>query len=322
MRRLVLLAFVVLGLAPGTWVRTHGPYPVEVGRVLKITRLAAPARDIGRLRFLAAWQLESPNAQFGGYSALVSLGDGRLLAASDRGRILILDRLETPHPTAVLDYFGGEEIEIKRRADIEALTRDPQTGRIWAAYEDSNQIARIETVAGGGLSDVRPPMMSRWRANSGPEAMVRLADGRFLVLAERGHRWSSESSPGLLFPDDPVSGAAPIGFRFVRPSGYSPTDAVQLPSGEVLILLRTVDWLLPLRFSAKLAVADPATIQAGGEWRARVVADIARPLPSDNFEGLAIEPEPGGGAVLWVISDDNLAPAQRTLLLKLHWPGA
>lgn len=319
MRRLILVGVVALGLAPGTWVRTPGPFPVEVGRMLKITRLATPAQEIGELRLLAAWQLESPNSQFGGYSALVSLRGGRLMAASDRGRVLVLTGLETSRPAAVLDYFGDRDIGDKKHADIEAMTRDPASQRIWVAYEGSNQIERLEP----GLARprrVRPVAMARWRDNSGPEAMVRLVDGRFIVLAERGHGWFGETSPGVSFAGDPVEGARPISFRFLRPDGYSPTDMVQLPDGKVMILLRAVDWLWPVRFSAKLAVADPAEIEAGGEWRSRVVAELATPLPSDNFEGLAIEPAADGSAVLWIISDDNTAPAQRTLLLKLRWP--
>jgi hypothetical protein len=319
MRRLIFVGVVALGLAPGTWVRTQGPLPVEVGRVLKITRLSAPARDIGELRFLAAWELESPNEQFGGYSALVSLGSGHLLAASDRGRLLVLTGLETPRSRAVLDYFGGRDTADKRLVDIEAMTRDPRSGRIWVAYEGSNQIERLESDL--ELPSVAAPaMMAGWHVNSGPESLVRLADGRFVVLAERGDDWFSAGSPGLVFAGDPVEGAQPNGFRFTRPSGYSPTDMVQLPNGKVMILLRALDWPLPVRFSAKLAVADPDEIEAGGEWHARVVADLVAPLPSDNFEGLAIEPAVQGGAVLWVISDDNMAPAQRTLLLKLYWP--
>ena len=39
----------------------------------------------------------------------------------------------------------------------------------------------------------------------------------------------------------------------------------------------------------------------------------------DNYEGLAVAPGPDGALVLWLISDDNKATFQRTLLLKLLW---
>ena len=49
------------------------------------------------------------------------------------------------------------------------------------------------------------------------------------------------------------------------------------------------------------------------------LARIDTPFPSDNYEGLAVVDEGGGSWSLWLISDDNFASYQRTLLLKLHW---
>ena len=66
-------------------------------------------------------------------------------------------------------------------------------------------------------------------------------------------------------------------------------------------------------------IADPAAIRAGEPWQAERLADLAEPLPTDNYEGLAVEPDGSGGAVLWLISDDNQMVLQRTLLLKLRW---
>jgi hypothetical protein len=67
-----------------------------------------------------------------------------------------------------------------------------------------------------------------------------------------------------------------------------------------------------------LAVADPADIAAGKDWPWRKLADLAGPVPRDNYEGLAIAPD-ADGVTLWVISDDNFARFQRTLLIELHW---
>jgi hypothetical protein len=93
----------------------------------------------------------------------------------------------------------------------------------------------------------------------------------------------------------------------------------QLPDGRVLILLRKVDWGIPPAFSGKLMIADPSTIRQGERWRAEPVAELEEPLPTDNYEGLAVDSDERGGVVLWLISDDNRARFQRTLLLKLLW---
>ena len=160
--------------------------------------------------------------------------------------------------------------------------------------------------------------MRGWPGNAGPEAMARLADGRFIVLSEDPPRWFGRARAGLLFSDDPVEGAEAVEFEFRAPEGYAPSDLALLPDGRVLILARRVEWGLPPGFSNKLLVADPAEVRAGKPWPWRELADLSA-LPSDNYEGLAIEAAMGGAVTLWLISDDNHATFQRTLLAKLAW---
>lgn len=317
-RRLALLLIVIAGLLP-VWVRWPKPTePASQPQVLSMTPLRLPAADLGELRALGAWRLQSPNSQFGSYSALVALDDGMLLAASDSGRRLRFTPPGRRGPGPKFDYFAAPEFGAKLTADIEALTRDPVTGRVWAAFEYGNRIERFGR-AFELEGSVRPVAMRRWRSNSGPEAMVRLADGRFVVLAEANPRWFAADVPAVLFAGDPVDGAKAIAFRYRPPAGFRPVDMALLPSGKVLILLREVLWGVPPRFAGKLVLAEPAAIRAGGTWRGEVIADLRAPLPSDNFEGLAVEPAPGGGVTLWLISDDNNVTFQDTLLLKLEW---
>jgi hypothetical protein len=285
---------------------------------LRVTALRLPLVDLGPLRAVGAWQLQSPNRHFGSYSAIVPLGDGRLLAAADTGKRLHFTAPGRAGPGPRFDFFADVDFADKAAYDIESLTRDPATGTIWAGYEHNNQIARFDAqLRSTGL--VRPSAMDGWRSNSGPESMTRLSDGRFIVLAETDTGWLGSDGPGLLFPGDPVEGAVPVKFRFRPPRGYNPCDMAALPDGRVLILLREVVWGLPPSFAGKLMIADPATIRAGEEWRAETLADLRPPLPMDNYEGLAVEPMPGGGLTLWLISDDNNALFQRTLLLELAW---
>ena len=318
MRRLVPLTIVALGLAPGTWVRTPQAVFTDERPILSATLLPLPNLGRGDLRVAGAWVLSSGNRHFGGYSALAVLPDGSLLAVSDRGRRLRFTPPGRPGRLVDFAYLGPERPAAKAGADSEALTVDPASGRLWVAYENRNRIVRYDA----GFrpeGSVRPAAMRDWPSNSGPEAIVRLADRRFVVLAEGSPRSSDEDSPALLFPSDPVQGAVPVRFRFRPPDGYRPVDAAQLPDGRVMILLRQVHWALPPRFTGKLMIADPAAIRAGERWRAAPLADLAEPLPTDNYEGLAVEPGEDGGVILWLISDDNKSAFQRTLLLKLVW---
>lgn len=317
MRRLVVLLLVMLGLAPGTWWRSPAP-AVDVEQSVAVTPLAVADVDLGPFELAGAWELRSPNSHFGSYSALIALGDGTLLAGSDRGRMMRFAPPGQPARPPWLGYFAGRRLPNKKQMDLEALTRDPATGALWAAFEVDNRIERHDPAFRAKVS-VRPDAMRDWRPWFGAEAMGRLDDGRFIVLAEGAADWFGSEMPGLLFPSDPASGSRPTRFSFVPPDGFRPVDLAQLPDGRVLILLRRAGWAVPPAFSGRLMVADPATIRAGEPWRAERVADLAPPLPTDNYEGLAVEADGRGGAVLWLISDDNEMTLQRTLLLKLVW---
>lgn len=318
MRKLALLLVVILGLAPGTWLRSPRP-PADERQILRFAALPVPAVDLGPLEPVGAWALDSPNDAFGSYSALAALGDGSLLAASDKGSMMHFAPPGVQPSTVTIGYFGQDGSRPKWQLDIESMTRDPVSGRVWQGFEGDNRIERTD--AGfGARSTVRPAAMRGWPSNSGPEAMVRLADGRFVVIAEGTRRWFDTRGPALLFPADPVTGAEPVVFRFDPPAGYRAVDMAQIADGRVLILLRKVVWGLPPGFGGKLVVADPAAIRAGAPWPIELLADLAAPLPSDNYEGLAVEPDGSGGTTLWLISDDNDSLFQRTLLLKLRWP--
>ncbi len=318
MRRLILLALVAPGLAPGTWLRTVPP-PPDRAQVLNIAPLETERRRVGETELLGAWRLTSPNSGFGSYSALLPLVDGRFLAGSDRGA-----RLEFSAPGAVapappeFGRVGGDEGRPKELVDLEAITRDPATGRIWTAWESSNSIVRMEADF-SRKTKVEPGAMRDWPSNSGPESLVRLADGRFIVLAEGAPRWFSDTYPALLFPSDPVEGAEPDEFRFAAPEGYRPVDMVQLRDGRVLVLLRRLILDLPPGFATKIVVADPADIAVGESWHGREIAELANDALTENYEGLAIESAADGAVILWLISDDNGGQFQRTLLLKLRW---
>jgi len=318
MRRLFLLLIVVIGLAP-VWIRSPKPSEFnDESPILRVTAVTVPPVDLGPVRAVGAWQLKSTNRHFGSYSALVPMGDGTLMAAADSGNRLRFTPPGRTGPGPSFEFFADVDFGEKAAYDIESLTRDPRTGRIWAGYEHKNQIERYNPqLRPTGVA--RPAAMHNWRSNAGPESLARLGDGRFIVLAETGPDWFDEETPGLLFPGDPVDGQAPLEFRFRAPGGFDPCDMAALPDGRVLILLRRIVWGLPPRFAGKLMIADPATIRPGELWRAETLADLAAPLPMDNYEGLAIEPMADGGLTLWLISDDNNALYQRTLLLKLLW---
>lgn len=324
--RLALILLLAAALLPLSWLRdVIVPNHEQVLHIAPLP-VAAPGpvnAARGEVAVEGIWHLTSPHSQFGGYSALLALG-GSLRAFSDRGGRLTFPRPEVPqggqadepqpHILAEMQLFSpvhrGPPIEGEWLLDIESATRDPATGVHWLGYEGIHAIRRYDA-ASKETGLVLPPQMQDWPSNGGAEAMVRLADGRFLILPENNHN-------ALLFDRDPVEDSAATEFRFTPPPGYYPTAVDQLPDGRVLVLLRALDWAIP-PFSARLVVADPAQIRAGAELAWQPLAMLDDLIPRDNYEGMAIEAQDDGSVIIWIVSDDNFSILQRTLLVRLRW---
>ena len=313
--RLALLALTALALAPGTFVRTTPP-PLDLTSPVVFKRLRTGSLEVGPLTLDSAWELTSKHAYFGGWSAMIDRGDNTFLLASDAGRLMVLPRPDQSARQPRLMSLVDEESLDKRRSDAESLARD-DNGTVWLGLEQANAIVRL----GPDMREerrVRPPAMREWETNSGAESMVRLADGRFIVVAEGQN--SGGKQEGLLFAADPTLGRTPVRFTFRGIDGYRPSDAALLPDGRILFVLRRIVFEWPPRFGVRLVVADPKDIRAGGVLQSALLADIAPPIPTDNFEGATVTVEPNGDWAVWLISDDNFFRLQRTLLLKFDWP--
>ena len=308
--RAALLAGLVLGLAPGTWLRTE----ISSARSTQIQIIPIayePSRNWpAGLTIEGAWQLESPDIMFGGYSAMIIGDEGRAIAFSDRGDSLTFTLPGYGHFAPVMGEVAFDDAVRARHRDIEAATRDRASGTFWLAYEQSNTIGRFRH---GPLSIpqiVRPKPMRNWSSNSGPESLVRLADGRFMVLAERNRT-------GLLFARDPIEPGKVEGFKASYPAEFRPTDAVQLPDGQILVLLRKVGVALP-PFRSRLMIADLPQANADSRWEPHLFAQLDGPLPHENYEAMAVQRE-SDTVIIWLMSDDNLSAFQTTLLIKVRW---
>lgn len=323
MRRLCSLILAV-ALLPAIWLRDPVA-PLNDDQAIAFVPVPLPAlnaqrANLGPFRLEGIWEITSRNSHFGGLSGLVALGDGRLLSVSDQGRWLSFSPPGAPPSPTRIAWTRGGRLPFKSDYDAEAVTRDPATGRIWIAWETTNSISRHDPDM-RLRSEVRPGLMRDWGRNGGPEALVRLRDGRFVVLREAfSGRFEIVRHQALVFPGDPIVHRQARAFSFSGPARFSPTDMAQMPDGRVLVLMRRLVWPLPYRFAGHIALADPAEIRPGGEWPARSVARLSSGLPVDNFEGIAIEPGApgqGGRLTVWLLADDNNAASQRSLLWKL-----
>lgn len=279
---------------------------------------SAGTTRVGRLTYLGGLHLTSSDRAFGGYSSLITDGT-RFELLSDGGLWFAfqLDAALRPSRPRFGALPGGPGTGWRKLdRDSEAQAIDPATGRMWVAFERANAIWRYTPGFGAIDGVVRPPAMRRWSRNSGPETMVRLRSGAFVVVGEGD--WSRRLGgwTGLYFPGDPVAGARPFRFALAAPPGYKAVDAAELPDGDLLVLLRRAT--LAEGFASKLVRVRRAAIMSDARVEGEEIATLAAPLVHDNFEGIAVTRE-GVATIVWLVSDDNNAPLlQRTLLLKFR----
>jgi hypothetical protein len=288
-----------------------------VGGTIQITSARVEKPDIVTsppLAFIRAWELASGHNAFGGISGLTKNRDG-FLALSDIGA-LVRFRItadERVRGGSIMPLPKGCLPDMREASrDTESLTQDPATGQIWIGFESRNAICRTNHEGTEALAVYAPPDMEKWRNVRGPESMIRLHDGRFLIIAEEPPQ-GGDFSPALLFDRDPTDPAARrLHLRYQPPAGFHPTDAVELPDGRLLVLNRRFS--LPFRFASQITIVDPPTQNSDIILKGPIVATMESPGLNDNFEALALS-QNGGRTFLWVMSDDNYIPLQRTYLL-------
>lgn len=276
-------------------------------------------RRAGALGFLGGWVLTSEQPSFGGISALHAR-HGQFLAITDAGAVIRFrlgaDGVPTDALFSVLPAGPGRG-QGKSDRDAESMAMDSRSGAIWIGFEGHNAIWRYAADLGRAVAHAEPAAMKSWPRNGGPEAMTRLADGRFIVFGEASG--SKGTTEALLFAADPAKpGTKPLRFFYRPPKGYVPTDAGLLPDGKLLVLNRHFSLLHGV--AATLTLVDPEAIARDTIVEGRFLARLAPPLTVDNMEALAIERE-AGRTILWLASDDNFSPLQRTLLLKFALDG-
>lgn len=312
-RRLIAALAVALLCAPSTWLRSAvdaaPPQDITVTQVAAASSVAAPGAPGWRLA--GVWHYQADGLRFGGFSAMLALDPGRLRAFTDRGFRMTFTEPDLPQPDGGMNRQQVSPGWQDDLTDSESATRDPVSGDYWVGYEQVHAIQRSTNASNPSrvrdLADVID-----WPSNRGIEAMVRLDNGRFVIVPEAG-------KTGVIFAQDPVEGGQPATFRLRKPvKGYVATDLAQLPDGRLLVLMRrltlspAVGWP---PFSALLAIGEPPA--AGGTFAPAVTLRLDDVLPRENYEALAVRPRSDGRVDVWVMSDDNFSIGQRTLLAKL-----
>jgi hypothetical protein len=303
MRRLLSLLAPLLLLAAAGCARADGPVAVEA-------RPVAAGQRLGSLELLAALELTSRDRRLGGLSGLL-VEDARLTAVSDRGELWTasLDRDARGTLTAARAW-RVERATSDPSADLEALARRPD-GTLIATAESPPRLLGV-----GGPAPAEAAAFAAAFAslplNEGVEALAILADGGILAIAE-----APSARPGRHLAAI-FRGGAVTRLAYRPAAGFKPTGADRI--GDVLLVLeRRLSLLGGLEGRIVAVDLASARLEPGAVVEGRELARLGVDSLAENFEGIAAGPGPGGAIDIYVVSDDNFLPVQRTLLLQLRW---
>jgi hypothetical protein len=296
------------------------------GRLVELLPIDVDRRDperkeFGSLVLMSAFQLSSRDSRFGGLSGLSIGTDGRLYAVTDRGDWArteldsdgrLLDLIEwqiepvlTPEGTPVSGLF----------TDAEALSRAPD-GSFIVAFEQVHRVWRYPpppaTLRSPPVSIAVPSEIAKAPNNGGLEGIAILRDGRLLALTEEFQNADGSFKSWLI--ENGRFGE----LSYLPSDGFRVTDCAALSSGDVIVLERRYPVLG--NWAARLKLVAAGSVRAGAMLVGKEILRLDPPVAVDNFEGVAVHEDPIRGPMIYLISDDNFHPLQRTLLFQFRLP--
>ncbi|RXH00378.1 esterase-like activity of phytase family protein [Bradyrhizobium vignae] len=280
----------------------------------------------GSLDYRSGLVLTSPYRGFGGLSGIRFLdGKGeRFVAISDQGgwftgtirysgrEMVGLTEVEA---APLLGAEGRPITEKHLWWDSESIARDGNL--VYVGLERVNQILRYDFAKGGtrarGEVIAVPPALRKLPSNKGIEALVFIPKGQplagtLIAFSERGLDADGNLVAFL------IGGPTPGQFSVRRTEKYDISDAVLLPSGELLILERKFSWFTGINIRIRAIPLKGIAPGALVDGPALFAADLGHEI--DNMEGIDAHVTPDGETVLTLVSDDNFSMLQRTLLLQ------
>lgn len=307
---------VALSLALGACAPSKAQPPAPVALIVKpVAQWLAGSEPVAPVAgtFVYAGGLElsaDKAAHFGGLSDLDVQPDGRFVAVEDegelvRGRILTdakgrLTGVAEVTKARLTNLEGNAVSGSKADSDSEGLAVWPN-GDLMVSFERNHRIWLYP--ARGGPAKAVPSPDAPFPDNDGMEALAldpsTGPDAYIVGREDTRETWSCR-----------LAGAC-VAYLTAGKSAYGKLVAARpLPGDRWAFLFR--DFSPVGGVTSRLAITD----HAGAELD---LLTIARPANVDNTEGVAALPRPDGSIRFYLISDDNFASNQRTLLLAYDW---
>lgn len=282
-------------------------------------------KTVGNLIWRGGLQLISTNSNFEQLSALLVKDDGsQITSVTDRGYWVTVDLAYSPD--GYLSGVKGGEIGRLLGRDGEPLDyldrgaeslaqlpkRSPGVKRsLVVAFEQNHRLWHYSK--GIDVAATNPPKQPEFKtltrgSNDGVEALVTLSNDDLLAIVE-GPKKGDPESPAYLLRDG-------VWMDLIYPHDirFRPTGATRLPDDDVLVIERCFK-LCNEEVRIRLRHLKAESIGPGKPLVGDLIAELKAPLTVDNLEGVAARLAESGETLVYLLSDDNSKPWQRTLLL-------
>ena len=307
------------------------PADIESARIPLYPAHAGDKRA-GMLIYRGGLELRSGAREFGGCSDLAVNDDGsEILSISDEAHWL------RAHLTydANGDLAGANSAEIApmldmqgrpmqgKEGDAEGLTLERPGdlyGTVAVSFERDVRVWRYDLSYGFEARPTNVPI-GHWvdalHDNQQLEAITLFKPDTLLAFAETKVNEGDDILGAMeAYPGTGATAATRM-VSVVPHDPFAITSVANAPDGGIYILERRFSLLGGL--GMEIRHIAPGEIHEGARLSGKVLADLSfQDANIDNMEGITVRRGPHGETFLYIISDDNYSPLQRTLLLMFE----
>jgi hypothetical protein len=289
-------------------------------------------RRAGALIYRGGLVLRSSNAAFGGWSDLAVSADGaEILSISDEAHWLRAQLVYASNG----DLVGAGDAEIApmlnmqgqpmhgKEGDAEGLTLERPNdlhGTVAVSFERNVRIWRYDLSKGFGAKPTNVPIgdwVKPLHDNKQLEAITLFKPGTLMAFAEMKVNPGDDLLAAIEAYPNPGGTPETRMLSVVPHDPFAITSVANAPDGGLYLLERRFSILGGV--GMELRHIPASEIHEGARMNGKVLVNLSfQDANIDNMEGLAVRRGPKGEILLYIISDDNYSPLQRTLLLMFE----
>ncbi len=329
----LLVSLGACALMPSGGAQDLSGSPHAISLFSTIIPLNPEADDVDRvskLVYRGGLKLTSADDRFGGLSGLIVSDDGEtLMAVTDTGYWF---RAKLRYKKGDLSGAYGAELAPllnqdgvpligKTFGDSEGLIGTPSAagqnkGPLLVSFERTHRVLSFDFGAGGfdarGVAQPINSALTGLKPNKGLEAIALLQDRANSLIAVSENTLDKDGN----FIGWLARGQTIHDITVKKQEPYQLTDFAVLPGGDLLTLERRFNRVGGV--GMRMRRINGADIQPRALLDGAEIIDLALPFTIDNMEGLAIRRDTNGRTLIYVVSDNNFSPLQRTLLLMFE----